>query len=390
MSLADKLADPPAKPESLGTVDVGPDGGEFRGIKSTEPISDWSHVFRQFNLDPDEWVVADDTVRMSTWQQSARSKNGDRDKVQLYAYRASFRRRTAESRAVAEELASLIKPVRPVKAPHAQGLPMVVCLADAQMGKDGPDADTPEQMDARFESALAQVAAMVKARRPSELIIADNGDPVEGITSSAPNQIATNTLDFPEQIRKWQRRLTQTILTLAPFAGKTHIAAVPSNHGEVRNAAGKVGYGDHGLGVALTVKDAFEMLGSKLDLTFHIPATHHDVVTYVDIADTRVAFFHGHHAKRIERIPQWVADQAASLRSPMRDATICVHGHFHQPGYRESRGRCIVSCSMFDPGSAWYENLTGEYSRPSITTFSIRDKRVFDIRFVEPVEAGEI
>lgn len=380
MSLADRVADaagdvPPQKYRKHAEFD------ENGGTASTGPVrqmvTDYRELLTLAGLDPDAFRIVG---KVSQWTKT------HHDREDTYSFLFTFEPIPADDELsdVARELASMIKPVRPMKAPHAQGLPMVVCLADAQMGKDGPDADTTEQMNARFESALAQVAAMVKARRPSELIIADNGDPVEGITSSAPNQIATNLLDFPEQIRQWQRRLTQTILTLAPLAGKTHIAAVPSNHGEVRNAAGKVGYGDHGLGVARTVMDAFELLGTKLDLTFHFPATQHDVVTYVDVAETRVAFFHGHHAKAIERIPQWIANQAASLRSPMRDATICVHGHFHQPGYRESRGRGIVSCSMFDAGSSWFENLTGEYSVPSITTFSIRDKRVFDIRFVEP------
>lgn len=380
MSLADELAeappvDTPAKYRKHAEFD------ESGGTASTGPVrrmvTDYRELLTLAGLDPDAFRIVG---KVSQWTKT------HHDKEDTYSFLFTFEPIPGEGEEsdIARELASMIKPVRPLKAPHAQGLPMVVCLADAQMGKDGPDADSVEQMNARFESALAQVAAMVKARRPSELIIADNGDPVEGITSSAPNQIATNLLDFPEQIRQWQRRLTQTILTLAPLAGKTHIAAVPSNHGEVRNSAGKVGYGDHGLGVARTVMDAFEMLGTKLDLTFHFPPTHHDVITYVDVDGARVAFTHGHHAKQIERMPQWIANQAASLRSPMRDATIVVHGHFHQPGYRESRGRCIVSCSMFDPGSAWFENLTGEYSRPSITTFSIRDKRVFDIRFVEP------
>ncbi|WP_336647541.1 hypothetical protein [Microbacterium sp. MMO-10] len=383
MTLADVLSESPL-PEPPARYRKHAEFDETGGTASTGPVrqmvTDYRELLTLAGLDPDAFRIVG---KVSQWTKT------HHDKEDTYSFLFTFEPIPAEGEEsdIARELASMIKPVRPLKAPHAQGLPMVVCLADGQMGKDGPDADTIDEMNALFESALAQVAAMVKVRRPSELIIADNGDPVEGITSSAPNQIATNLLDFPEQIRQWQRRLTQTILTLAPLAGRTHIVAVPSNHGEVRNSAGKVGYGDHGLGVARTVMDAFELLGTKLDLTFHFPASQHDVITYVDVADTRLAFTHGHHAKQIERMPQWIANQAASLRSPMRDATIVVHGHFHQPGYRESRGRCIVSCSMFDPGSSWFENLTGEWSRPSITTFSVRDKRVFDIRFVEPQAA---
>lgn len=379
MSFTDDVeAERPA--QSLGRLELGSDGGTFDGVRSDVPITDWSTVFARFNLDPSEFEVVDDTIRMSTWQQSKRLENGERDVINLYSYRGSFRRRrnTAHSRI----LAGLIGPIRSAKVTPAVGLPMVVCLADNQVGKDGPDG--PDMMDARFEEALAKVAALVKSRRPSELVIADNGDPIEGITSSAPNQIATNTLSLDEQLRWWQRRLTQTILTLAPLVGRTHVVSVPSNHGEIRNNSGKVGYGDYGLGVARTVMDAFELIGSPLDLEFHFPASQHDVITYLDIADTRVAFTHGHHAKTIERMPQWIANQAASTRSPMADSRIVVHGHFHQPGYHESRGRAIVSCSMFDAGSSWFTNLTGEFSRPSITTFNIRDRWVADLQFVEP------
>lgn len=381
MTLADRIDAahpvdvPPAKYQKHAEFD------ETGGVAATGPVrgmvTDYAELLRLAGLDPDNFRIVG---KVSQWTKT------HHDREDTYSFFFQFERTTpdGEPSDVARELASLIRPIKATKSATATGLPMVVCLADAQVGKDGPDAGTPEQMDDRFASALAQVAEMVKQRKPSELIIADNGDPIENITSSAPNQISTNTLDLPEQIRMWQRRLTQTILTLAPHAGRTHVAAVPSNHGEVRNSAGKVGYGDHGLGVARTVMDAFEMLDNQFDLTFHFPSSHHEVITYIDVADTRIAFTHGHHAKAMDRMPQWVANQAASTRSPMRDATIVCHGHYHQPGYRESRGRAIVSCSMFDAGSSWFENLTGEFSRPSITTFSIRDKRVYDLRFVEP------
>lgn len=350
-------------------------GGQGATGPVREIISDHGQLLALAGLDPDAWRIVG---RVSQWTKT------HHDREDTYSFFFQFERATADESPYAAELAALIRPVKPVAEKVATGLPMVVCLADAQLGKDGPDADSHEQMESRFKDALAKVAALVKERKPSALVIADNGDPIEGITSSAPNQIATNTLELPDQLRLWQRRLTETILTLSQYAGHTHVAAVPSNHGEIRNQAGKVGYGDFGLGVAQTVEEAFSMLGNRTDLTFHYPDSKHDVITYVDVAETVVAFTHGHHAKSIDRVPQWVANQAASLRSRMRDATIVCHGHYHQPGYRESRGRSIVSCSMFDPGSSWFENLTGEFSRPSITTFTIRDKRVSDLRFVEP------
>lgn len=384
MTLADDLA--AAETESIkvpAQYRQHAEWDEAGGSAATGPVrrivTDYSEMLTLAGLDPESFRIVG---KVSQWTKT------HHDREDTYSFFFQFERITAESEdqsGAAQWLAALIRPMKPVKQAKVTGLPMVVCLADAQVGKDGPDASGPEELNSMYESALANVAAMVKAQRPSILVIADNGDPIEGITSSAPNQIATNWLEFPEQLQAWQKRLTEAILTLAPYAGETHVAAVPSNHGEVRNSAGKVGYGDHGIGVAKTVEEAFKLLApGRFDLTFHYPPSKYDVVTYVDVAGTSVAFTHGHHAQSYDRIPQWVANQASSTRSPMADARIVCHGHFHQPGYRESRGRAIVSCSMFDAGSAWFENKTGEFSRPSITTFTVRDSRVYDLRFVEP------
>jgi hypothetical protein len=354
---------------------------ENGGTAATGPVrrmvTDYAELLTLAGLDPDAFRIVG---KVSQWSKT------HHDREDTYSFFFQFERNTPDEESPgAAWLASLIRPAKPIKPAKTAGLPMVVCLADAQLGKDGPDSTGPDDLDNKYHQALAKVAWKVKQQRPSVLVIADNGDPVEGITSSAPNQIATNTLEFPEQLQAWQRRLTQAILTLAPYAGETHVAAVPSNHGEVRNASGKVGYGDHGIGIAKTVEEAFALLApNRFNLTFHYPPSKYDVVTYVDVDGTVVAFTHGHHAGAYDRIPQWVANQAASTRSPMADARIVCHGHFHQPGYRESRGRAIVSCSMFDAGSAWFENKTGEHSKPSITTFTVKDSGVYALEFVEP------
>ena len=49
-----------------------------------------------------------------------------------------------------------------------------------------------------------------------------------------------------------------------------------------------------------------------------------------------------------------------------------------------ARGRDIISCPMFDPGSAWFEQRTGEYSNPAVATFFVDNGHVADLRFVEP------
>lgn len=379
MTLADDIADmtaplPPQKYRQRAEYDSETGKGEGATGPVRVKISDERQLLELAGFDPDVFRIVG---RISQW---TKTHHGKED---TYSFFFQTEKIGPEDNTAAAELASLIRPIKPIKRGTTTGLPRVVCIADGQIGKDGPDGDH-YTMEARYQEALAHIAAIVKAQKPSVLVIADNGDPIEGITSSAPNQIATNTLEFPDQLRLWQRRLTQTIITLAPYAGKTIVAAVPSNHGEVRNTAGKVGWGDHGIGIAKTVEEAFILLAPTFDVEFAYPETKYDVVTYVDVDGTRVAFTHGHHAKAIDRMPQWIANQAAAQRSPMGETKIVCHGHFHQPGYTWSRGREIISCPMFDAGSPWFTNLTGEWSPAGIATFSIRDSRVHDLRFVEP------
>lgn len=132
-------------PDEAGRVEYGPDGGEFTDIRVPEKLTSWDHVFERFSLDPDEFVIVDDTVRISHWQQSKRTDGGDRDVVDLYSYRARFRRRDAYTDQ--PTLDDMVERLRGVELPgrvprSAPGVTLFVGLADWQLGKAVKD-DTP-------------------------------------------------------------------------------------------------------------------------------------------------------------------------------------------------------------------------------------------------------
>lgn len=89
----DTMADP-ADQRGKMDLDTGTGEGKFHNVTSDKPLTDWTHIFTKFNLDPAEFVIVDGTVQMSVWQQSKRLENGDRDVQNLYSYRARFRRVT--------------------------------------------------------------------------------------------------------------------------------------------------------------------------------------------------------------------------------------------------------------------------------------------------------
>src|SRR5690625_2971136 len=147
VSLADRYAAGPQRDQARPRleVDAGPDGGEFKNLVTDKPLEPgdyqgaFAEVYRLAGLDPDDYRIVDDTVRFSTWQQSARGKNGDRDLVTLYAYRARFQRITQADRDV-ENIAELVKIAKAnarKRPPQKPGqLTRVVVASDAIIGKD--------------------------------------------------------------------------------------------------------------------------------------------------------------------------------------------------------------------------------------------------------------
>lgn len=111
MSISGINAPAPVDSANKGTVDVTRDGAQVNNIVVESPIlDDWSPVFALFNLNADEFDVVDDTVRMSTWQTSRRTDDGDRDTIQLYSYSARFKRKP-KARLSDEEIAERRKAV---------------------------------------------------------------------------------------------------------------------------------------------------------------------------------------------------------------------------------------------------------------------------------------
>src|SRR5690606_17074488 len=55
-SLADRLDD--ARPTTH--VDLGSDGGEFTGLRSDAPITDWDDALRRLGVDPGAFQIVDD------------------------------------------------------------------------------------------------------------------------------------------------------------------------------------------------------------------------------------------------------------------------------------------------------------------------------------------
>jgi len=58
-------------------------------------------------------------------------------------------------------------------------------------------------------------------------------------------------------------------------------------------------------------------------------------------------------------------------RGDVHDADILVTGHYHHLMIDESSGRTWFQCPAQDPGSAWFEEMTGQHSPDGLLVFSV-------------------
>jgi hypothetical protein len=355
----------------MGRVDVGPDGGEFIDVKTEKVITDWDDVFRRFNLDPAAFSVVNDTVRISNWQQSRRLENGDRDVVDLFAYRARFVRKSE-----AIDLPALYAEVARTKHPRPsigpkRDVTLVVCWADIQTGKVDRLGDVSDLLE-RLEQKRAELAAHLKRVKPNHVVIADVGDIVEGIENTS-SQLATNGLALTDQVDVAATEFWKAIRLCSSFA-PTDVLSIPSNHAQLRRGKGLIGKPTDDWG--LHISKRLEAMNAEVGLlvTFHRPADWEETLTF-DVRGTRLGLAHGHQAANPNAVTTWWAKMT---HAGVMDCDVLLTGHYHFASVRPSgrnpvsgKSRWHIQASTLDNGSAWVRNQMGEDGDPALLVFEL-------------------
>lgn len=391
MSLADALSatERPTNGPKL-TVDASTAGGEFAGLVTEAPIKPdeyegaFAKVYELAGLNPADYRIVDDTVRFSTWEQSARGKNGDRDKIQLYAYRARFQR-ISKADALVEDIAPLLAIARanarrkpPTKASNRT---RVVVPSDPQAGKVGSRGGTPALLG-RLADLLAQLDDLMVREPCQDAVVLDPGDIAEGFENVA-SQRHTNDLSHPAQLRVARAITTDIVTGVASRHQRTRVAAVGSNHTAWR--AGKDILGkpadDYGIDVHMAVQEALSRDPRFNTVEWTFPDEWDDSVA-IDVRGAVIGLVHGHQVARPDAIPAWWKGQSHGSQA-IAKATILITGHFHhfraQPsGAIDGRSRYWFQAPTMDNGSDWYRNSTGEDSEPGLLTFTVDDEGRWD------------
>jgi hypothetical protein len=381
LSLKDTLNEEVNNPKTADQkpwAEIGLDGGEiFTGILDAPIADDWSPILRSFGLDPDVFMVVDDKVKMSKWQQSKRTESGDRDIVWLYSYKAVFKRRVGVSlnendfTKYRKELANY-KPKKVVKTSNEKPSTFVVNWADWQLGKSagGGIKSSIERIQESFDKTVDRINELRKlGRNITEIAIVNMGDPVEACTGHYPSQ------EFSVQATQRQQLLlaldlwTLGVKTIAPLAEKVTFIGTLSNHGEWQRRNGKQFTTDSDSAdgfLADALKRIFENTGFITD--WLIP--HDEMCVQKELNGVPVAFTHGHKVSGKEI--DWLRGQSIKLlRDHGKEPKLWVTAHKHHVKVDDMGMWWRFQCPSLDGGSKWFEDLAGMWSTPGTLTFLV-------------------
>ncbi|MGL5816660.1 MAG: hypothetical protein ACRCYR_03785 [Phycicoccus sp.] len=340
-------------------------------------VSDWDGVLRHFGLDPGEFEIADDTVRMSRWQQSRRTDDGDRDMVWLHSYKARFRRVANRLPDVdVEAHRARVQAWKPIRRTPGAGLgapsTLHVGWADWQLGKAGTDGTTQRVLDS-FERTVARVKELRRIGRNVESIAVVNmGDPMESCYGQYESQLFTTELTKRGQLNLVLDLWSVGLRAVAPLAGDVLFVSVLSNHSEWtrQGTGGKnvTGDSDNADGfLAETMRRALDGRADFNHMRWLIP---NDEMTVAEtLSGVRCAYAHGHKMPGSPRELEWLKGQSIRLlREHGTEPRLWFTAHRHHLDVRDFGAYWRLQHPALDAGSKWFTDATGLWSTAGTLT----------------------
>lgn len=366
-----------------GRVTIEKDGGEFVDVALDAPIEsdDWSRVFAIFQLNADEFDVVDDTVRMSTWQQSKGREDGTRDIVQLYSYSARFKRKP-KARLSDADIEAHRKAVRAWKidAPRNRGkksapVAAVINLADIQGGKSegGGVAATRQRLRDGLENVQHWLDRMGSDYAIGEVVLVNNGDPMENCAGNYAAQLFTVELNHRGQMNFVLDVWEQYARHLFPRFERARFVSVLCNHGEFGRMGGPKNQTSDSDNAGGFLAETLRRVLDRPEFG-HVQWTipHDEMNVYADIAGVPMAFNHGHKIPGNDAagFEKWLNGQVRSDPDAHK-ARIWQTAHRHHFAAWDMGSCSVFQAPSLDGGSKWLKDITGRYSRSGILAYLV-------------------
>ena len=372
-----------SQPVNKGSMDVTPDGATANNIVVDSPIlDDWTPVFALFNLNADEFEVVDDTVKMSTWQTSRRTDDGDRDTVQLYSYSARFRRVTKEiiPAATVDAWRSMLISDRPIPerpTPAEMAGAYVVLIADPQLGKKGTEEAVENWRNGVHGHVTAIHDLIATGRTPASIHLAWMGDETEGVANNYGNQSHTIELNQSRQLELDYDLRVWTIRQFQLLGLPITASSVISNHGEWTRNGGKdvvTTQGDNAsTHIARQVQKLFDDLEPHTGqhVEWHIGGGDPGVI--INLGGLDCYFSHGYIEKGKGgsteiRTKSAIERQILGRTDTLGTVPLWFMAHYHHAYSNEFEGRALFGCPALEAerSSEYMLNQYGVWSPPGM------------------------
>lgn len=361
------------------TVDVDAHGADVKNVIIEGDLNgDWGRLLRHFNLDPDHFEVVDDTVRMSTWEQSARSKSGDRDKVQLWSYSARFRRinkQMIRPQVFEDWRLRLLDDVVPAAHVEVDGA-YVILVADPQLGKKGT-----EEAVENWKRGINGHIDRIRKLKPSSIVCVFMGDETEGVCNNYTNQPHTIELNQSQQLELDFDLRVWTIKRLRELGLPLTVGSVISNHGEWTRNGSKdpvtTRNDNASTHIARQVRKLFDEIGANI--TWVIGDGKPGITITIDGVDCY--FSHGYVEKGRGssselRTKNAIERQIVGRTEELGSTKLWFMAHYHHFYTNEFEGRTLFGCPALEAekSSEYMLDQYGVWSPPGLLGMIVTSK----------------
>jgi hypothetical protein len=349
-----------------GKVEVGPEGGEFIDVVANAPIKlgkDWDALFERFGMEPGEFEVIDDTIRVSTWQQSKATEAGDRDVVNLYSYKAGFRRVDKDiiSEAVIARWRRKFLKQTPTPVEDSQGsrtgASYVILVADPQIGKKGTEEAVANWRRGIYGHIQRIQELLYFGVALRDIVLVFMGDEHENVVNSYGNQPHTIELNRSGQLELDFDMRVWTISELLKVGLPIKCGSVISNHGLWTRNGGKdvvtTNNDNSSTHISRLVQRLFDSLeehtGQHIDWTIGDAAP--GIV--IDTGGVLSYFTHGFIEKgkgptQEVRMKSAIERQILGRIEEYKDVKVWFAAHFHHFYAQEFEGKTLWGCPALE------------------------------------------
>lgn len=357
-----------------------------RGTLTTAPLDGepdpavWAELVKDWDLDPGKVQIVPGSLQFRGWDAPV----GDGQVKRLRYYRATIVDRTpGVDHADVERLCDAAMRRKPTREPVETANPaFVVSWNDHQIGKGeggGTEATVARLIDSfgRVKDRLKELERL--KRRPSHVVIANTGDPIEKVSGHYPAQAFTADLNEREQLRVARRLLFRLVDQCVTAGYPVMVTAVPCNHGENRNGSGKAQTtpdDNASLTIVENVQEICEANPDRYGAVEFAYAREYELV--IPVNGVNLGMLHGHQFDRngkgvpIQKVESWWLEQMMG-RTPVSAADILMTAHKHHLAFSENTSRMCLIAPAMDGGSLWYTSRTGRWSHPGMFTWTVGD-----------------